>query len=335
MEITLTRAPATLVQPRRSIEDFRGNFEDLALFMQRSWAENKSQPLLYMPEYIASCFAYPGASFGLAPTLYEDSRIVGFIAGFPRRVKYQGKTLRIIVVSFLTVASEHKKSGYGMVLWSELAKRARGLGFDGAMNYCVDGDSMNGMMLGCYQRMRVSAARIFSVQYLTRLIMPRGITGELGVPDQGLVASFMLAASRTAEAIPLARVWTLEEAEWQCRRRANSILVTYSSGERRGFVSGYILPVADRDRTKCLLIDDVLWNDLTVHERPVLAQKLVERAASSGARMAVVPLQGYADPEPFLKSRFLRSPRVLHAYMGLWNAELKPELVSSFYVDVF
>jgi hypothetical protein len=95
------------------------------------------------------------------------------------------------------------------------------------------------------------------------------------------------------------------------------------------------MDVADPNRTKCLLIEDVLWNDLTVEERQVLVQKLVDRSASAGVRLAVVPLLGYADPEPFIKSRFLRSPRVLHAYFGVLSEGLEPEPVSSFYVDVF
>jgi hypothetical protein len=95
------------------------------------------------------------------------------------------------------------------------------------------------------------------------------------------------------------------------------------------------MPIADRAQTKCLLIEDILWSDLASEERAVLVRKLVDRSASSGARMAVVPLLGYADSDPFAKSRFLRSPRVLHAYFGVWDETLEPEPVSSFYLDVF
>jgi hypothetical protein len=133
----------------------------------------------------------------------------------------------------------------------------------------------------------------------------------------------------------LARVWSREEAEWQCRQRADSVVASHSAGGGQRFLTGYIMPIADRAQTKCLLIEDVLWNDLAVEERPVLVKKLVDRAASFGARIAVVPLLGYADMAAFVKARFLRSPRVLHAYFGLWDEALQPELVSSFYVDVF
>ena len=322
-------------RPRRSIEDFRGNFEDLALFMQRSWAENKSQPLLYTPEFLTSCFSYPGATLRLTATLYEDSRVAGFIAGFPRRVRYKGKELRIIVVSLLAVASEHKKSGYGMVLWGELVERARAAGFVGTMNFCVEGEPMNDMMLGCYQRMKVHASRIFSVHYLMRVILPRESRPDSEDVAQGLIDSFMQAAAQTATAVPLARVWSPEEAEWQCHRRTNAIVVSHSSGGRKGFLTGYVMHVADRDRTRCLLIEDVLWDDLPAAERQVLVRKLLERAAASGARLAVVPLLGYADPEAFVKCRFIRSSRVLNAYFGLFSQGLEPEPVSSFYVDVF
>ena len=333
--MVLPDASAAPRRPRRSMEDFRGDFEDLAAFMQRSWAENKSQPLLYTTEFLKSCFSSPGASFHLAPTLYEDSRIAGFIAGFPRRVRYKGSELRIIVVSFLTVASEYKKSGYGLLLWSELVKRARAAGFAGVMSYCVDGEPMANMMLGCYQQMKVSACRIFSVHYLTRLILPKPSRTDPDNLDPGWVDGFLEAAARTAQATPLARVWSREEAEWQCRQRADSVVASHSAGGGQGFLTGYIMPIADRAQTKCLLIEDILWNDLAVEERPVLVKKLVDRAASFGARIAVVPLLGYADMAAFVKARFLRSPRVLHAYFGRWDEALQPELVNSFYLDVF
>jgi len=303
--------------------------------MQRSWAENKSQPLLYTPEFLASCFSYPGASFHLAPTLYEDGRIVAFVAGFPRRVHYQGKELQIIITALLTVANDHKKSGFGIVLWTELVRRARHAGYDGVMSYSVEGESMTNMMLGCYQRMRVPACRIFSVRYLTRLMPPKRSTTDSENVDQGLIESFLRVASKASEAVPLGRIWSREEAEWQCRRRSDPIVVNHSSGGRQGFLTGYVMQVADQNKTKCLLVEDVLWNDLAVEERPTLVKKLLDRSASAGVRLAVVPLLGYADPDPFVKSRFLRSARVLHAYLGLLNEGLETEPVSSFYVDVF
>lgn len=323
-------------RPCRSLEDFRGDFEQLAKFMQRSWGENKSQPLLYTSEILASYFSSPGATFALAPTLYEDSQIVGFIAGFPRTLLYQGKTLQVIIVSFLTVLSEYKKSGYGFVLWNEMVKRAKTAGYAGVVNFCVDGDSMNSIMLGCYQRMRVPATKIFSIRYLTRLILEkRGIEEQGPAPPGHIVESFREAASALADRIPLCRIWSWEEAEWQCLGRANSIIVSHYSGENRGFLTGYVMSLADGDGTKCVFVEDILWDDLGFEQRRAMVQELVKRSAAMGARMVVVPLQGYADPEPFLKSRFVRSPRILHAYLSLWDEGPQHEPLDSFYFDVF
>jgi hypothetical protein len=322
-------------RPHRSIEDFRGDFENLASFVQKSWAENESRPLLYTADVLASYFSYPGATFSLAPTLYEDSQIVAFVAGFPRRVHYKGKELSVIITAFLTVATDHKKSGYGILLWSELVKRARKAGFAGVMSYSVENEPMSKMMLGCYQRMSLPASRIFSVPYLTRFILSKPSQANPEGSGQWSVGEFLEIASKTAESTSLGRLWTLEEAEWQCQRRGNSIVVSHSAAGRQGFLTGCLMSIADGGKTRCLVVEDVLWNDLTTDERHLLVQKLVDRAAFAGARMVVVPVPGYADPEPFLKSRFLRSTRTLHAYLGLWDKQLTPEQVGSFYVDIF
>ena len=318
-----------------SVEDFRGDFDELAAVMQHSWVENSSQPLLYTPEFLASYFAYPDADFHLAPALYEDSRLAAFIAGFPRQVRWNGKKLRILSQSFFTVASEQKRRGYGAAVWSEVLMRSRAAGFDGVIGYNVKGELTDNIILDFYQRMKIPAARIFSVHYLTRLISTKQSEVVSEDVDRGFVAKFLQAASRTAEGIPLARIWSRKEAQWQCELRSRPIVASHSVGEQLGILTGYMMHAANREKTQCLLIEDILWKDLGTEERQALVEKLVDQAASAGARIALVPLLGYADPEPFLKARFLRSPRVLNAYFGVWNAERNPEPVSSFYLDVF
>ena len=113
-----------------SIEDFRGDFAAVAALMQQSWAENREQSLLYTADFLASCFDYPGANFSLAPTLYDGGKPVAFAAGFPRHVRFKGRELRLLLITFLTVAKEYKKTGYGIVLWNELVRRAQAAGFD-------------------------------------------------------------------------------------------------------------------------------------------------------------------------------------------------------------
>jgi GNAT superfamily N-acetyltransferase len=302
--------------------------------MQRSWAENKSQSLLYTSEFLSSCFAYPGANFHLAPAIYDGPKLVAFIAGFPRRVRWNGTELRIVVLSFLTVLSEYKSSGYGLVLWNEVIKRARAAGFDGFVNYLVHDEPMDKMMPAYLQRLKLPAAKLFTVQYLTRLNPPKPAKTERENADSRFIENFLREASRTTESVPLTRIWSREEAEWQCVHRADSIVASYSAGERQGILTGQIMQIANRENTRCLLIDDVLWDDLVAEERRTLVQKLVDSSASAGARMCIVPLLGYMDPEPFVKARFLRSPRVLNTYFCRWNGVPSPEPVNSFYLDV-
>jgi hypothetical protein len=98
---------------------------------------------------------------------------------------------------------------------------------------------------------------------------------------------------------------------------------------------GYIMPVANASRTKCLIVEDVLWGDLEPQERDRLAKALLDRAALAGVQMAVAPHLGYADFEPFHAARFRPSQRALHAYLTVWNGEPCTEALPSMYLDVF
>src|SRR6266851_1889952 len=87
-------------------------------------------------------------NFSLAPTLYRGADPAGFVAGLPRCVKLHGEAYKILIVTFLTVASQYKRRGYGVVVWNELVTRARDAGFDGMINYCVNREPMDQMLPG-------------------------------------------------------------------------------------------------------------------------------------------------------------------------------------------
>lgn len=322
-------------QRSRGIEDCRGDFEEISRLIERSWADNSQQALFYPAEFLASCFEYPGASFSMAPTIYEGSTPLGFVAGFPRRISLRGRELNLVIVTFLTVASEVKKRGCGIVLWSELVKRARAAGFDGMVNYCVDGESMNSMILGCCRMLQLPTACAYTVPYWSRMLSPRKVESAQADPAADLVGRFLELAAPMAEQTPLARLWSRHEAEWQCQRRFGAVVAELESGPRRGMLVGYVMPIANATRTKCLIVEDVLWGGLEPLERHCLTRALLDRAVLAGAQMAVAPQLGYADFEPFHAARFRPSQRALHAYITVWNGEPFNEALSSVYLDVF
>lgn len=323
-------------QRSRGIEDCRGDFEDISRLMERSWAGNTQQALFYPADFLASCFEYPGASFSLGPTIYEGSTPLAFGAAFPRRVCVKGRELNLVIITFLTAASELKKRGYGIVLWSELVKRARAAGFDGMVNYCVDGESMNSMILGCCRMLQLPTARVYTVPYWSRIFPRRKVESVQAEPAAtDVVENFLELAIPIAKQTPLARLWSRKEAEWQCQRRLGSVVAEFASGPRRGMLVGYIMPVANASRTKCLIVEDVLWGDLEPREREQLAQALLDRAFLAGAQTAVAPDLGYADFAPFHAAHFRPSQRLLHTYLTVWNGEPFMETLPSMYLDVF
>ena len=319
----------------RSIEDCRGDFNAIARLMESSWAENKQQPLLYGADFLESCFDYPGATLALVPTLYEGSEPLAFVAALPRRVTFRGRELRLAIITFLTVAKELKKSGYGIALWKEVVRRIRDAGFDGMVNYCVEGEAMNGMILGCCRMLQLPVTRALSIPYWSRLLPPKKVERELDAPNATRVEDFLALAACTPVRAPLSRLWIREEADWQCNRRIGAIVAQFQSGPRRGMLTGYIMPIANANRTQCLMVEDVLWGDLEPAERNFLVKDFLDRAVSEGAQVAALPILGYADVQPFHAARFRPSQRLLHAYLTVWNGEPVTDALPSLYLDVF
>src|SRR5438045_2252631 len=107
---------------------FQGDFGALAAMMQTSWADNPNQSLLYSEAFLRSAFDYPDSNFDLAPTIYSDSGLIGFVAAFPRSVRWNKRPIQLVLNSFLTVASTVKGAGLGLRLWADLIDRSRHAG---------------------------------------------------------------------------------------------------------------------------------------------------------------------------------------------------------------
>ena len=334
----MTEISPAVKAPRLSIENFRGDFTQLASLMQSSWAENSGQTLLYTSKFLSSCFEYPEADFSMAPAIYVQSKPVAFVAGFPRHVKFNRRDQKIIVITFLTVLPEYKKKGLGIMLWSELVNRARAAGLDGMVNYCVDGEPMNAMIVGSCNRLKLPVARIYSARYMSTVLRSAKHSQDSKDNNQQASDTLLGLAAPLADSQPLARIWSKPEAEWQCVRRSEPIVEAVSTEGRSGLLTGYIMSISDKHHTRCLLIEDILWGTLIAEERLTLLQKFLKKAAAAGVRLATVPVLGYADMEPFKRARFQSTRRVLHAYLTLWSAEhadMPVEPLPSMYLDVF
>jgi hypothetical protein len=304
--------------------DCRGDYGALAALMSRVWQSNAEQSLDYTPEFLGTCFRYPGASASLSPAYYQDDKPLAFIAGFPRVAQYQGQSLRLALYTFLTAAPE--AGGLGGAAWAEALKRARAHGFDGTISYCVEGNRSNDLTVMMARALRLPVQRIYSIRYGMRFLKPQP---EPGMPV-ATVADFLACASRVQAG--LTRQWTEEEANWQLTR-PGAVSAVWSDGSRRGVVAGYVMRVADKPKTPCLFIDDVLWDDLAATERAALLTDFLARG-SAHAQLAVVPYLGHTDTTVLEEARFRRSTRVLNAYLVLWNG-MQPAEVPALYMDAF
>jgi hypothetical protein len=316
------------------VEDFRGDDAQLAAMLRASWAQGANPPYLYTTELLADYLRYPGAGPALAPAIYDGSEIVAFVAGFPRRVLVGGTERRVLISALLTVAPEHKSSGYGLIVWNALMRRAADAGFDGVVNYCVDGEAMHRMIETSCRLLELPLVRVKTFSYLVR-----GIAGPAhGAPAPATAATasaadLIAAAAALSGQCDVCRLWTEPEAAWQLSRYG-AVSARARSETGAGLLTGSVLTVDDSDRTPYLVIDDVLWGGLDWQACVGLVNALVDDAATRGARYAALPLLGYGDLRPLLAAGFVPSPHTMHAYLSLWAAPDEVVPAPRYYLDV-
>lgn len=310
---------------------FRGDFAQLAGMMQRAWAGNKEVPLLYTAPFLESAFEYPGVDLRLSPSVYSGNELLGFIAGFPRRFQLNGRERRFILTSFLTAAADRKGSGYGLALWRDVHERARETGYDGALSLCVEGDGMNRIISSLARLCGFKTQHIFTVDYLTRFL--RAANEEPIACTERDIDTFVELASMIPNTTPFARIWTREEAEWQCQGRAGALTASARHDQRRGILTGYLVQVTGNPPVNALAVEDILWGDLEPKDRQDLAQIFLRAGASRGAQLASCPVMNYADLEPFRAAGFRPAKRRVHVFLTSWSASELPEF-PSVYMDV-
>jgi len=322
---------ATEQPSRPAITSFRGDFDQLAALMDRSWSENREQPLLYTKAFLESAFTYPSSSFDLAPSIYSGEELLAVIAGFSRNVSWNGCDLRLMLTSFLTAAPAVKGAGYGLIVWNDLLRRGRSQGYEGAINYCVEGDDMNRMMLAAAKLFRLNTQRIYSIEFISRFLRPaRDFTEAPQDPD---IELFLKLAASIPPTVPIRRTWTEEEAVWQCKSREGAMTVSAAHGSRRGMLTGCLISVGSSPPTRAVLLEDLFWGDLDTAERMELLRHFLLNAASRGAQTASCPILNCFSTDPLRAAGFGPSKRLLHAYLTLWNGQ-EPGPVPSLYIDV-
>ncbi len=328
----MTGITDTIRRAAEDVEEFRGDYAELAAMMRDSWADGPSAPYLYTAELLADWLGYPGKA--LAPAIYADEGLVAFAAGLPRQVEIAGAARRILISTFLTVAPAQKAAGYGIVVWSELMRRAAAAGYDGVVNYCADGQAMHRMIeTGC-RLLELPLVQVKSFSYLVGTLAPTLRAG--GPPGQRVPARRLVeAAAGDAQRGPddhrtrLWRVWSEAEAEWQLSRTG---AIAVSDGD--AVLSGSVATVADAARSRYLVVDDVLWASAGNERRQRLLAELLAQATGDGAGYVVVPVMGYADVRPFLAAGLVPSPHTMHAYLTLWADPASVQTVERYYLDV-
>jgi hypothetical protein len=333
----MTSIADTIRRAAEEVEEFRGDHEELGAIMRDSWADGAGAPYLYTAGLLAEWLRYPGTA--VTPSIYTADGLVAFAAGLPRQVEVAGVPRRVLISTCLTVAPAHKAAGYGIVVWSELMRRAAEAGYDGVVNYCADGEAMHKMIeTGC-RLLDLPLVRVKSFSYLVGIIAPAPGNGDHAPsaiqaerPSARQLVEAAAADGERARALDgaqLWRAWNDDEADWQLSR-TGAIAV----GGDAAVLTGCVTTVADAGRSRYLVVDDVLWASASEETRRGLVGELLTRAAAQGASYIVLPMLGYASLRPFLAAGLVPSPHTMHAYLTLWSDPTAVTPVQRYYLDV-
>src|SRR6202012_5351398 len=86
----MTGIADTIRRAAEEVEEFRGDYEQLAAVMRDSWADGPGAPYLYTAALLADWLGGPGTP--LAPAIYTHEGLVAFAAGLPPPVEIAGGT---------------------------------------------------------------------------------------------------------------------------------------------------------------------------------------------------------------------------------------------------
>jgi hypothetical protein len=149
------------------------------------------------------------------------------------------------------------------------------------------------------------------------------------------IDDFLRAAESVTRQTPLCRLWSGAEAEWQLCRRSGAVALTTRTELGAGAITGHVIRMLDALGTRCLMIDDILWDDLQIEQQAVFLKRFLD-LASSLATIVAVPILNYADMTAFRKAGFRRAPRVLQPYLTMFDGYYGLDVCSlpSMYIDV-
>lgn len=302
--------------------------EEAADLIRCSWAENADQALDFDAAFLRSAYEYPGTDATVSPALIEDGRLVAFVSAFPRQAILNGVHVRLALLTFFTVAPAAKGSGIGKATWAECLTRVREAGFDGALHYCVAGNRSNAVTVSAARSLGLNASQVFAVEYLIRA----GVNTRAAGCNSGDIEPLFNQLVSGIPPLPLVRTWTTEEISWQCSRRSGAwVLPICTPRGAKALITGYRARIANPAATPVLIIEDILWGDLSDQEKDAAVAELIRTA---DVQLISVPLWGYADMEPFIRARFRRSPRRMNVYLTMWSGASRGNF-TGMYMDVF
>lgn len=308
------------------LRDIGARYEDAATVIRRAFHTNNETFLNYNSKFLASCYAYPGVQSELSPAFFHDDRVVSVLVSLPRHVIFESQRLALALLTLNAVEPEYRAYGLGIEMVAEAVRRARTSGYDGAIYYCVDGHPANRTSAAGVKAANEACSHVYTVEYLIKILRaPSSHESELAGAND-----FLYGAERLKQRTSFCRVWTADEADWQCCARYGGLSERLEKQGNRGVVTGYILEA--ESGTGCLFVEDLLWDDLDMDGRKMLLQRLLNRAARS-AQIAVVPIWGYTQYDIFREMGFRRSNRRLHVYLSLWNGLEITSPPDAMYID--
>jgi hypothetical protein len=322
-------------------QDFVQNpdLNDVSKLMNEVWPRPCRE---YSRDMLAAYLCRPSGDLELSLGLYSGDRLVGYLAGVPYQVHYQGQFQPLVLNSFWTTS----KGFYSPTIAVALAKKHReirlGKGYDATVTLIETGSrsdivfAKTAKMLGLSRHLLMSFRYLMSTPRFVRRRLPELLDPRVRVYARHMRDECTDLLSKLSEGIELGIVLQAEDMDFVLHGRPNTLTWVFrDKGKIRALINVLRINIVHKQVAPYAFFEHIVLGDLDSDECiKFIATVFMDSFWDEVQGMYLAPT-GYFDEELFCKLGFYSTPTAFNIYYSCGNDGLPSREVKSLHLHLF